>query len=110
MAPSHYSILASILIWIPFSYHGTIDDKYPYSNLAAELEGWATVLDVTFDHNETDVPVGGYTRMVYGDGLKLVGESALGVGHTVPVNAAADMVWFCIEPKCDKDGLPIVST
>ncbi|KAG0653100.1 Ferulic acid esterase B [Hyphodiscus hymeniophilus] len=87
-------------------YHGTIDATYPYSNLGEELDGWSSVLDVTFSNNITDSPSPGYTKMVYGDGLKLVGVSAAGVGHTVPVDAVTDLSWFCIAPECDGDGLP----
>jgi acetylxylan esterase len=92
-----------------FSYHGTADETYAYSNLAEELDGWSAILDVTFTDN-TSFVIPDYTEMVYGDGLKLVGISAAGVGHTVPVNAVEDMVWFCISPKCGSDGLPITSS
>jgi acetylxylan esterase len=54
------------------------------------------VLDVSFTQNNTNTPQSGYTQMVYGDGTKLIGYSALNVGHTVPVHETADLAWFGI--------------
>ncbi|KAJ4320952.1 hypothetical protein N0V94_003128 [Neodidymelliopsis sp. IMI 364377] len=41
-----------------------------------------------------DTPETGYTKIVYGDGKKLVGYEAKGVGHTVPVHETDDLAWF----------------
>jgi acetylxylan esterase len=38
--------------------------------------------------------------MVYGDGTQLIGYSAVGVGHTVPVHETVDLAWFCISGAC----------
>jgi acetylxylan esterase len=38
--------------------------------------------------------------MVYGDGTQLIGYSAVGVGHTVPVHETVDLAWFCISAAC----------
>ncbi|KAI1371240.1 carbohydrate esterase family 1 protein [Hypoxylon crocopeplum] len=74
--------------------HGTADFFVHYKNLAEQLKEWSALLGVEFAKNVTDTPQSGYTQMVYGDGTKLVGYSASGVGHTVPVHPALDMAWF----------------
>jgi acetylxylan esterase len=51
------------------------------------LKQWSNVLGVSFARNVTNDPQSGYTKMVYGDGTKLVGYSARGVGHVVPQHA-----------------------
>jgi acetylxylan esterase len=42
--------------------------------------------------------------MVYGDGTQLIGYSAVGVGHTVPVHETIDLAWFCISGACTSTG------
>jgi acetylxylan esterase len=74
--------------------HGTADTLVTYPNLGEQLKEWSTLLGVQFSSNVTNTPQSGYTKMVYGDGTKLVGYSAAGVGHTVPVNRDLDMAWF----------------
>lgn len=59
---------------------------------------WSNILGVSFTKNVTDTPIAGYTEMVYGDGTKLLGFSALDVGHTVPVRSEDDLVWFGLMP------------
>lgn len=78
------------------SFHGTADTTLYYANLAEELKQWSNVLGVSFAKNTTNTPSSGYTKIVYGDGSKLVGYSALNVGHTVPVHEALDLAWFGI--------------
>lgn len=78
------------------SFHGTSDTTLRYANLAEELKEWSNLLDVSFTSNTTNTPSSGYTKMVYGDGTKLVAYSALGVGHTVPVHEELDLGWFGI--------------
>ncbi|KAF2003302.1 carbohydrate esterase family 1 protein [Amniculicola lignicola CBS 123094] len=76
------------------TWHGTSDTFVHYKNLAEMLKEWSGLMGVEFTKNATDVPQSGYTQMVYGDGTKLVAYSAKGVGHTVPVHEADDLVWF----------------
>ncbi|CCC07083.1 hypothetical protein SMACR_01107 [Sordaria macrospora] len=76
------------------TWHGEADFFVNYPNLAEQLKQWSEVLGVSFSKNETDTPQSGYTKIVYGDGSKLVGYSARGVGHTVPVHPEADLQWF----------------
>ena len=60
------------------------------------MKQWSGVQGVSFARNETNTPETGYTRIVYGDGSKLVGYEARGVGHTVPVHEEVDLAWFGI--------------
>ncbi|KAJ4291231.1 hypothetical protein N0V88_006231 [Collariella sp. IMI 366227] len=76
------------------TWHGEADDFVSYPNLAEQLKQWSALLSVSFSHNVTDTPEPGYTKMVYGDGTKLVGYSARGVGHVVPAHETSDLEWF----------------
>ncbi len=60
------------------------DNVVSYGYLANQLDQWGNVLGVNFAKNVTNDPEKGYTKMVYGDGTKVVGYSAQGVGHMVP--------------------------
>jgi acetylxylan esterase len=82
------------------SWHGTVDAILYYPNLGEELKEWSNVLNVAFSHNVTNTPSSGYTEIVYGDGTQLIGYSAVGVGHTVPVHETIDLAWFCISAAC----------
>ncbi|KAH7370228.1 putative Acetylxylan esterase A [Rhexocercosporidium sp. MPI-PUGE-AT-0058] len=75
-------------------YHGTIDTTLRYANYNEELKQWSNVLGVSFSSNKTNTPISGYTKMLYGDGTKLVGISAANVGHTPPIRPADDLAWF----------------
>lgn len=77
-------------------WHGKADTFVSYLNLAEMIKQWSEVLGVGFARNETNTPIQRYTKMVYGDGTRLVAISAEGVGHTVPVRAADDLKWFGI--------------
>lgn len=77
-------------------WHGTSDVVVVYHNFIEELKEWSTVLDAPFTRNFTSAPEANYTQMVYGDGSRLVGYSALGVGHVVPEHSADTMAWFGI--------------
>lgn len=76
------------------SFHGTIDTTLYYNNFLEELKQWSNVLSVSFSKNQTNTPIQGYTKEIYGDGTKLVGVSAYNVGHTPPVRAGDDIAWF----------------
>ncbi|KAF7940583.1 uncharacterized protein EAE98_000710 [Botrytis deweyae] len=93
--PGYTGSRPKMLIW-----HGTVDTTLYYQNLAESLKEWSNVLGVTFSRNVTNSPQSSYTQIVYGDGTKLVGYSAVGVGHTVPVHETNDLAWFCISQAC----------
>ncbi|KAK8133323.1 PHB depolymerase family esterase [Apiospora kogelbergensis] len=78
------------------TFHGTADNLVFPANLNEQLKEWSTLLNVQFTTNSTNDPSGGYTKMVYGDGSKLIGYLAQNVGHTVPVHKDLDLKWFGI--------------
>jgi acetylxylan esterase len=65
-------------------WHGTADGLVKYPNMAEMLKEWSFLHQVQFAKNVSNTPQARYTKMVYGDGSKVVGYSAQGVGHTVP--------------------------
>lgn len=89
--PGYTGKYPRMMIW-----HGTADTFVSYANLAETLKQWSNIQGVAFAGNQTNTPQSGYTKMVYGDGTKLVGFSASGVGHTVPVHETDDLKWFGI--------------
>lgn len=78
------------------TWHGHADTFVSYLNLEQQIREWSTLLDVAYVKNVTATPQVGYTKMVFGDGTKLVAYSAEGVGHTVPVHPQEDLNWFGI--------------
>ncbi|KUJ10406.1 alpha/beta-hydrolase [Mollisia scopiformis] len=76
------------------TWHGTADRVVAYVNLGDQLKQWSSVLGVQWTGNVTDSPEKGYTKMVYGDGTRMVGYSALGVGHMVPFHAEEMLEFF----------------
>ena len=77
--------------------HGEADTFVNYPNLAEQLKEWSALHGVAFARNVSDDPRPGYTKLVYGDGDRVVGYSAARVGHTVPVIPALDMAWFGLD-------------
>jgi acetylxylan esterase len=80
------------------SFHGLADTFVHWINLGEQMKQWSTIQGVSFDHNNTNTPRSGYTQMVYGDGTKLIGITAQGVGHVVPAIEDEDLKWFGITP------------
>ncbi|KAK8121590.1 hypothetical protein PG984_010260, partial [Apiospora sp. TS-2023a] len=78
------------------TFHGTADNLVFPANLDEQLKEWSTLLNVGFTMNATNQPSQGYTKIVYGDGSKLMGFLAQNVGHTVPVHKELDLQWFGI--------------
>lgn len=65
-------------------WHGTADNLIVYASLKEMMLEWSELHDVKFTKNVTNRLQARYTQMVYGDGTKVVGYSAQGVGHTIP--------------------------
>jgi acetylxylan esterase len=67
---------------------------------AEMMKQWSNVLALTTSKQATNSPQSGYTQTIYGDGdsatAQLVGYSASGVGHTVPVHESMDLAFFGI--------------
>jgi acetylxylan esterase len=57
-------------------------------------------MGLTTSKTASNTPQSGYTQTIYGDGTSatamLVGYSAQGVGHTVPVHESMDLAFFGI--------------
>lgn len=81
-------------------WHGTADTTLYYPNFAQELLEWTNVLNVSQTATQTlsNNPQASYTKTVYGDASNpvVIGYSAQGVGHTVPVHESIDLDWFGI--------------
>lgn len=89
MYPGYTGDYPRMLTW-----HGTADNLIFIPNLDEQLKLWSTVLGESFTEDRQNTPEQGYTWKVYGDGTRLVGVSAEGVGHTVPVHGQQDFEWF----------------
>jgi acetylxylan esterase len=67
---------------------------------AETMKEWSDVLGVSLTKTNSNTPQSGYTQTIYGDGTQataqLVGYSAAGVGHTVPVHESMDLAFFGI--------------
>ncbi|KAF4625890.1 hypothetical protein G7Y89_g12272 [Cudoniella acicularis] len=81
-------------------WHGTSDNTLHYPNYQEMMKQWSNVLKLTTSKNTANTPQSGYTQTIYGDGTaataELVGYSAQGVGHTVPVHESMDLAFFGI--------------
>jgi len=64
------------------------------------MKQWSDVLGLTTKKDTPNTPQSGYTQTIYGEGdaktAQLVGYSASGVGHSVPIHEAVDMAFFGI--------------
>lgn len=67
---------------------------------AEAMKEWSNVLGLSAPKTAANTPQSGYTQTIYGDGTaataQLVGYSASGVGHTVPVHESMDLAFFGI--------------
>lgn len=72
------------------------DQTLFYPNYGEEIKQWTDVfgLSQTPTTSAQNNPQSGYTMTTYG--TEVVGYSAAGVGHTVPVHEANDLAWFGI--------------
>jgi acetylxylan esterase len=77
--PGYNGSRPTVQIW-----HGTADTVVRYTTMEEALKQWSNIFGVSFTRNVTNDPRSGYTKMIYGDGTKLLGYSARGVGHVVP--------------------------
>ncbi|KLO11340.1 alpha/beta-hydrolase [Schizopora paradoxa] len=77
-------------------WHGTADTTLYYPNYGEEIKEWTDVFGVSQTPQTTvqNDPQSGYTLTTYGPNV--VGFSAAGVGHTVPVHETIDLAWFGI--------------
>jgi len=89
--PGYTGSRPKMIVW-----HGTADNVLYYPNYGEEIKQWTNVFGVsqTPSTTSTNNPDSGYTKTTYG--ANLVGYSAAGVGHTVPVHESIDLAWFGI--------------
>jgi acetylxylan esterase len=81
-------------------WHGTADTTLNYVNFGEEIKQWTNVLGVSQTPTSTDTPQAGWTRTRYanGSGTVLVEATSMqGVGHNLPVQAAAAIHFFGLD-------------
>ncbi|KAF3931109.1 hypothetical protein ABW20_dc0107677 [Dactylellina cionopaga] len=69
-------------------WHGTADTTLFYQNFLESNKQWPNVLSLTFTGNQTNNPLNGWTKMIWGDGTKYIAFSAAGVTHNLPLREA----------------------
>jgi len=77
-------------------WHGARDPLILAKNLDDQLLQWGDLHGVSFSKNETNNPQNGYTKIVYGDGTKVVGYLSLSGGHIPKVNQEVMLKFFGI--------------
>jgi acetylxylan esterase len=77
-------------------WHGTADNVIFYADLGQGISQWTTVMGLSFTGNQTNTPLSGYTKMIYGDGSRFQAYSAAGVGHFVSTDVSVVLDWFGI--------------
>ncbi|KAE9402820.1 alpha/beta-hydrolase [Gymnopus androsaceus JB14] len=89
--PGYTGSRPKMMLW-----HGTADTTLYYPNFGEEIKEWTNVfgLSQTATTTTQNDPQSGYTMTTYGS--QVVGYSAAGVGHTVPVHETIDLAWFGI--------------
>ncbi|KAL3423278.1 PHB depolymerase family esterase [Phlyctema vagabunda] len=85
-------------------WHGTADTTLSYNEFLEALKQWSNVFNIPFTRNNTNTPIAGYTQIVYGDGTQLVGYSAAGVSHNIPVRETDVLAWFGISTPFPSGG------
>jgi acetylxylan esterase len=90
--PCTLATLALTRVWR--GWRSASDSLVKYPHFAEQLKEWSGIFGFNFWGNVTNTPQSGYTQMVYGDGTKLVGYSAHGVGHAVPAHEMDRLKWF----------------
>ena len=56
-------------------YHGTADTTLYYNNFLESNKQWSNVYGISFTRNETNNPLNGWTKMIFGDGTQYVAYS-----------------------------------
>ncbi|KAF1809110.1 PHB depolymerase family esterase [Eremomyces bilateralis CBS 781.70] len=87
--PGYNGTYPRVQVW-----HGTSDRLVTYPNLEETLKQWSNIHGVQLTEQVPNTPQRSYTKLIYGDGTKLVGYSAQGVGHTVPVHPVQILEFF----------------
>lgn len=75
-------------------YHGTADNVLYYQNFIESTKQWPNVFGISWTRNQTNTPIPGYTKLIYGDGTQFVAYSAAGVDHNIPSRETDCLDWF----------------
>jgi poly(hydroxyalkanoate) depolymerase family esterase len=80
-------------------WHGTADTTLNYVNFGEEIKQWTNVYGISQTPTTTDSPASGQTRTRYNSGSTVMLEaySLAGVGHGLPVDAAAAIHFFGLD-------------
>jgi len=81
-------------------WHGTEDTGLHYNNFGEEIKQWTNVHGVSQTPSSTDSPAPGHTRTRYTNSSGVVVVEAIslqGVGHGLPVDAAAAIRFFGLD-------------
>jgi acetylxylan esterase len=81
-------------------WHGTQDTTLSYVNFGEEIKEWTNVLGVSQTPTSTDSPSSGVTRTRYATSagtVQVEAYSLAGVGHNLPVDAAAAIHFFGLD-------------
>jgi poly(hydroxyalkanoate) depolymerase family esterase len=80
-------------------WHGTADTTLNYINFGEEIKQWTNVFGISQTPTTTDSPASGQTRTRYNSGSTVMLEaiSLQGVGHGLPVDAAAAIHFFGLD-------------
>ncbi|KIM34197.1 carbohydrate-binding module family 1 protein [Serendipita vermifera MAFF 305830] len=87
--PGYTGARPKMMLW-----HGTVDTTLSYNNYGEALKQWSNVLGVSQTATASNDPQSGYTKSQYA--CSLIGYSAAGVGHTVPIHESIELAWFGI--------------
>ncbi|KAF5382254.1 hypothetical protein D9757_008952 [Collybiopsis confluens] len=103
--PGYTGSRPKMMLW-----HGTVDTTLYYQNYQEELKEWTNVfgLSQTATTTSANNPQSGYTKTTYGS--EVIGYSAAGVGHTVPVHETIDLQWFGIPFSSSSPTSPSTTT
>ena len=80
-------------------WHGTADTTLNFVNFGEEIKQWTNVFGISQTPTTTDSPASGQTRTRYNSGSTVMLEaiSLQGVGHGLPVDAAAAIHFFGLD-------------
>jgi acetylxylan esterase len=89
-------------------WHGTADTTLHYVNFGEEIKQWTNVHGLSQTPTSTDTPQSGWTRTRYAGGSTVLVEaiSMQGVGHNLPVQAAAAIAYFGLNVATSPSATP----
>jgi poly(hydroxyalkanoate) depolymerase family esterase len=94
-------------------WHGSQDTTLSYVNFGEAIKQWTNVLGVSATPASTDSPASGQTRTRYGatgDRAPVEAISFQGVGHNLPVDAAAAIHFFGLDTTSTPTPSPTTPT